>query len=59
VKFRADNRWDINWGNSFFPNGIAIQNGANIPIPAEGKYNITFNDITGEYTFTIVSRGKP
>jgi hypothetical protein len=59
VKFRADNRWDINWGNSFFPNGIAIQNGANIPIPAEGKYNITFNDITGEYTFTIVSTGKP
>jgi len=38
IKFRADNGWDVNWGN----------NGNNISVSA-GNYNIWFNDLTGSY----------
>jgi glycosidase len=50
AKFRANDSWDVNWGNNAFPGGIAFQNGANIPIPA-GEYLVTFNDATREYFF--------
>ena len=50
AKFRAENDWAVNWGAGDFPSGTATQDGANIPIPA-GEYNITFNTITGEYSF--------
>lgn len=59
VKFRADNKWNVNWGNSFFPAGIAVQNGANVPIPSAGTYVVVFNDITGDYTFTLVAKTTP
>lgn len=45
--------WADNWGASAFPNGIAVGNGANIPV-AQGKWVVTFNDIDGSYTFTAV-----
>jgi len=51
AKFRKDNSWDINWGNSSFPTGIADLYGANIPVTA-GTYNVAFNVISGEYSFT-------
>src|SRR5687768_3512129 len=50
VKFRANDAWDINWGDSDFPIGVGVQGGPNIPVPA-GSYDITFNSITGEYFF--------
>lgn len=50
AKFRANDSWDVNWGGSAFPEGIAVQDGPDIPIPA-GVYNITFNDVTREYAF--------
>jgi 1,4-alpha-glucan branching enzyme len=50
VKFRANNSWDVNWGGSSFPSGSAFQNGPNIPVVA-GNYDVTFNDVTGEYFF--------
>ena len=50
VKFRANNLWDRNWGNSSFPNGIGIQEGANIPYMA-GTYKIFLNDLDGTYYF--------
>jgi 1,4-alpha-glucan branching enzyme len=50
AKFRANNNWDVNWGNSAFPGGTAFQNGANIPVAA-GEYEVTFNDFTREYFF--------
>lgn len=49
-KFRANYDWAINWGGPDFPTGVAVQDGANIPIPA-GRYKITFNSLTGEYNF--------
>lgn len=50
AKFRANNTWDVNWGNNSFPSGTAFQNGANIPVSA-GEYEVTFNDFTREYLF--------
>jgi hypothetical protein len=50
VKFRADSMWDVNWGATDFPEGIGVQLGPNIPVPA-GTYGITFNSNTGHYVF--------
>lgn len=55
AKFRQDNSWNINWGNSTFPSGTGIQDGPNIPIPSLGNYDIIFNRLTGEYLFICVS----
>lgn len=52
AKFRANDSWDQNWGGADFPKGVAVQNGANIPVPA-GKYKITFKPSTGEYNFAL------
>jgi hypothetical protein len=51
VKFRKDDSWTINWGSSDFPNGIGVQDGAEIPVPA-GTYDIYFKINTGLYSFT-------
>jgi hypothetical protein len=50
AKFRANDSWDQNWGASDFPEGIAVQNGPNIPVTA-GRYKVTFNPSTGAYKF--------
>lgn len=51
VKFRQNDGWDINWGATDFPSGIATQNGPNIPITAAGEYIVTFDKSTGAYNF--------
>ena len=50
LKFRQDGDWAINWGNSNFPSGTGVQNGANIMTDA-GTYDVTFNRLNGTYTF--------
>ncbi|MFZ4436265.1 MAG: T9SS type A sorting domain-containing protein [Flavobacterium psychrophilum] len=50
-KFRLDHAWSVNWGATTFPNGVGTQDGPNIPAIA-GTYNVTFNQSTGEYSFT-------
>ncbi|MDX8339287.1 two-component regulator propeller domain-containing protein [Draconibacterium sp. IB214405] len=50
VKFRQNEAWDVNWGGSRFPDGIAIRNGLNISVPA-GFYTISFNCATLAYSF--------
>jgi hypothetical protein len=52
LKFRQDQDWTVNWGSDEFPEGVATQDGPNIPIPSAGSYNISFNKETGEYLFT-------
>jgi hypothetical protein len=52
AKFRQNDSWSINWGDSTFPTGVGVQGGANIPVKA-GNYNVTFNSITGYYSFEI------
>ncbi len=51
AKFRQNDAWDVNWGNTDFPSGIGIQNGPNIPIAQAGTYGVTFNKATGAYNF--------
>lgn len=55
VKFRASDDWADNWGSDQFASGTGTKNGPNIPVPANGYYKVTFNDNTGEYTFTALS----
>ena len=53
AKFRADNEWVVDWGAGDFPAGIGVQGGANIPITA-GEYMVSFNSLSGAYTFTEI-----
>lgn len=52
LKFRANDAWDVDWGASTFPTGIAELKGPNLQIPESGYYTIRFNDFTRLYTFT-------
>lgn len=53
-KFRANNSWDNNWGSDSEYFGTAVSNGADIPMNAEWKYDLYFNDATGDYTIIPV-----
>ena len=48
IKFRANEDWDVSWGNTTPYSGVGQLGGDNIPVSA-GVYNIWFNDLTGEY----------
>lgn len=50
-KFRKDHDWTVNWGAVGFPTGTGTQGGPNITAIA-GTYDITFNETTGEYSFS-------
>jgi hypothetical protein len=50
-KFRFNHDWAVNWGDTAWPSGTGTQNGPNIPA-ITGTYDITFNQTTGEYTFS-------
>ncbi len=54
VKFRQDDTWMVNWGNSEFPAGTGIQYGPDIMVTNPGTYDISFNRETGEYLFTCI-----
>ncbi len=51
AKFRANNDWGVNWGDTAFPAGTGTQDGSNIPVTA-GTYSVSINACTGAYTFT-------
>jgi hypothetical protein len=51
AKFRANNDWGTSWGSKPFPAGVGVQNGDNIENVIAGSYQITFNSLTGEYSF--------
>lgn len=58
LKFRANYSWASNWGSTAFPAGTGNLNGSdNIPVSASaaGIYDVTFNRVTGAYTFTYVA----
>lgn len=55
VKFRANNAWDINWGDTGFPIGTGVQGGPNIPIAVAGQYDVLFSALTGQYYFVYES----
>ena len=58
VKFRQEDSWDVNWGDYIFPTGYGYQDGPNIPVPS-GTYTVTFNRLTGEYSFVATSCPVP
>lgn len=48
--FRQDNNPTLVWGSTSFPTGTAVSSGPSLSIPG-GEWFVTFNRITGEYTF--------
>lgn len=52
AKFRADEDWAVNWGDTAFPSGTGTQNGPNIPVTA-GTYKVSINIISGNYSFQL------
>jgi hypothetical protein len=50
LKFRQNEDWAVNWGNSIFPQSCGIQDGLNIPA-VEGEYAVYFNRVSGNYNF--------
>ncbi|MCD4697693.1 MAG: T9SS type A sorting domain-containing protein [Bacteroidales bacterium] len=60
MKFRENADWTVNWGDTIFPAGVAMQDGGDIPVPvdtattATTDYFVTFNCETGEYSFVDV-----
>ena len=53
AKFRQDNAWAISWSDVAFPTGIATSTGADIAITTAGTYDVRFNRVNGEYSFSI------
>ncbi|WP_162126496.1 T9SS type A sorting domain-containing protein [Flavobacterium phycosphaerae] len=50
-KFRRDHAWDTSWGGDGFPTGTP---GNGDIIAVAGTYNITFSNLTKEYSFADV-----
>ena len=50
LTFRKDGSNTVSWSNEGFPAGTAVLNGPVIPATT-GRYRVSFNCITGEYTF--------
>lgn len=53
LKFRENGKWAVNWGSADFPVGTGTQDGSNI-VATEGTYDVTFNRLTGAYTFVLL-----
>lgn len=53
AKFRANDAWDVNWGTNSAVSGQATIGGSNIPVTAEGNYDVWFNDLDGRYIFIL------
>lgn len=59
IKFRANDAWDINFGDGFSkdsisPDGVCDYNGDNIPVGEDGSYTITLNlSSPGNYSYSL------
>ncbi len=51
VKFRCRDSWAINWGGNNFPEGNAVNHGADITIPEAGNYRVVLNLTENTYEF--------
>ena len=54
--FRQDNATAFVWGSTSYPTGTAVLNGPSLFIPG-GEHFVTFNRITGAYSFSFPSVG--
>ena len=55
VKFRKDHAWTNNWGGDTFPTGVAIVDGPASTVPSAATYNVSFNLVTREYSFSFTT----
>jgi hypothetical protein len=54
IKFRANDKWDINMGDNKTPNGFLTYGGENIPVPADGRYEIVLDlSVPGNYQYSL------
>ena len=54
MKFRANDKWDINMGDLETPNGFLAYGGADISVPVDGRYDIVLNlSVPGNYRYTL------
>jgi hypothetical protein len=56
VVFRKDKDNTVAWGNAAFPTGIATIGGAGVAATT-GRYRVTFNCLSGEYSFVSEPSG--
>jgi hypothetical protein len=54
--FRQDNAMNFVWGSTSYPAGLAVLSGPSLFIPG-GEHFVTFNRITGAYSFNFPSVG--
>lgn len=54
--FRQDNASNFVWGSTTYPTGTAVLSGPSLFIPG-GEHFVTFNRITGDYSFSFPSVG--
>lgn len=54
--FRQDNATNFVWGSTTYPSGTAMVSGPSLFIPG-GEHFVTFNRITGDYSFSFPSVG--
>lgn len=54
IKFRANDAWDINYGDNTPPDGILEAGGTNIGILENGTYTITMKLGAPDYTYLVV-----
>lgn len=54
--FRQDDATNFVWGSTAYPTGTAVLSGPSLFIPG-GEHFVTFNRITGEYSFSFPSVG--
>ena len=52
IKFRANDAWDLNFGDDF-TNGTLENNGSDIPIDEAGNYTIDLILDVADYTYTV------
>ncbi|MCO4294393.1 SusE domain-containing protein [Solitalea sp. MAHUQ-68] len=54
MKFRANDSWDINFGDDGHDGSLEYNSGSNIPVPTAGNYTITLNLAPTGYTYSLV-----
>lgn len=52
IKFRANNGWDLNYGDNDF-DGTMEEGGADIPLTEAGNYTLTLNLEVAGYSYTV------
>lgn len=58
LKFRANQSWDLNYGDDGKKNGTCKEGGDNIAVPSDGNYTITLNLSQPIYKYKLVKNKR-